>query len=88
MGFNFGLSSKGVEEGGDIVITERERSNPRGEDVYGMRTLGSVDSREQISQIDYEPPDEAGASKANTEYSKGNSDIPEAEPKHTLGYAK
>ncbi|KAJ4994169.1 CFEM domain-containing protein [Stagonosporopsis vannaccii] len=88
MGFNFGLSTKGAEEGQDIVITERERSSIRGEDVYGMRPLGSVDSREQIGQNDYEPAHEAGASKANTEYSKGDSDIVEAEPKHMLGHAK
>ena len=89
MGFNFGLSTKGGEEGQDVVVTERERSSPRGEDVYGMRPLGSVDSREHIGHDDYEPSThEARASKANTEYSRGDSDIIEAEPKHVLGFAK
>lgn len=88
MGFNFGLSAKGPEEGQDTIITERERSSPRGEDVYGMKPLGSVDSRENIDRDDYAPVHEARASKANTEYSKGDSDIIEAEPKHVLGNAK
>ena len=88
MGFNFGLSSKGIEEGHDVVITQREHS-PRGEDVYGMKPLGSVDSREQIGHDDYETSThDARASKANTEYSKESSDIIEASPKHVLGHAK
>ncbi|KAF9697379.1 hypothetical protein EKO04_004784 [Ascochyta lentis] len=88
MGFNFGLSTKGAEEGEDIVITEREQINPRAEDVYGMKPLGSVDSREQIGHDDYERSTDARAIGANTEYSKGDSDVIEAEPKHILGYAK
>ncbi|KAJ8109645.1 hypothetical protein OPT61_g7308 [Boeremia exigua] len=87
-GFNFGLSTKGAEEGQDVVITERERGSPRGEDVYGMKPLGSVDSREHIGHDDYEPTHETRASKANTEHSRGDSDITEAEPKHALGHAK
>jgi hypothetical protein len=85
-GFNFGLSSKGVEEGHDIVITERPQPSPRGDDVYGMKPLGSVDSRENIGRDDYEPTRTARASKTNTEYSKGESDLVEAEPIHVLGY--
>lgn len=84
MGFNFGLSTKGTEEGQDVIITERERSNPRGEDVYGMRPLGSVDSRERIGQDDYEPTHEAGTSNDNTVYMTGDSDIAEADPKHMM----
>ena len=87
MGFNFGLSSK-TEEGQDVVITEREHSS-RDEDVYGMKPLGSVDSREQIGHDDYETSThDARASKANTEYSKEDSDIIEASPRHVLGHAK
>ncbi len=88
MGFNFGLSTKGVEEGQEIVVTERERHSPRGEDVYGMKPLGSVDSREHIGHDDYESTHEARASKANTEYSKGDSDVAEPGPKHVLGHAQ
>lgn len=87
-GFNFGLSSKGVEEGHDIIITERPQTGPRGDDVYGMKPLGSVDSRENIRHDYYEPTHEARASKANTEYSKGDSDLVEAEPVHVLEHAK
>lgn len=82
-GFNFGLSTKGLEEDQDVVVTERERASPRGEDVYGMRPLGSVDSREGISHDHYEPSaNEITASKPNTGYSKGDNDTTEAEPKH------
>ncbi|KAJ4323524.1 hypothetical protein N0V94_001854 [Neodidymelliopsis sp. IMI 364377] len=89
MGFNFGLSSKALEEGNDVIITETEHTSPRGDDVYGMKPLGSVDSREQIGHDDYESnARDARASKANTEYSKGDSDIIEAEPKHILGYTR
>lgn len=88
MGFNFGLSAKGAEEGQDVVITEREQISPRGEDLYGMKPLGSVDSREHIGHGDYERSPDATASKANTNYSKGESDVMEAEPEHILAYAK
>ncbi|KAF3007390.1 Structural maintenance of chromosomes protein 2 [Curvularia kusanoi] len=88
-GFNFGLSTKGLEDDQDVVVTERERASPRGEDVYGMRPLGSVDSREGISHDHYEPSaNEITASKPNTGYSKGDNDATEAEPKHILGYAR
>ena len=86
--FNFGLSTKGLEEEQDVVITERGRASPRGEDVYGMRPLGSLDSREGIDHAVYEPSThENTASKPNTIYSKENIDIIEAEPKHILGSA-
>lgn len=89
MGFNFGLSSKGVEETQDVIITERERASPRGEDLYGMRPLGSVDSREDINHVGYEPSTHKdGAGNPNTSYSKGTSDIVAAEPTHILGSAK
>jgi hypothetical protein len=88
MGFNFGLSTRGAEEGSDVIITEREQHSPRGEDVYGMKPLGSVDSREQIGHEDYERSADAMASRANTDFSKGDSDIIEAEPKHVLGHAR
>lgn len=89
MAFDFGLSKKGTEEGQDVVITEREHNSTRGEDLYGMKPLGSIDSREDVGHDGYErgTPD-ARASKANTEYSKGDSDIIEAEPQHVLGHAK
>ncbi|KAJ4406139.1 hypothetical protein N0V91_004811 [Didymella pomorum] len=87
-GFNFGLSSKSVEEGHDIVITERPQPSPRGEDVYGMKPLGSVDSRENIGHGDYEPTRTARASRANTDHSKVEGDFMVAEPVHVLEHAK
>lgn len=88
MGFNFGLSNKSAEEGQDVVVTEREHS-PRGDYVYGMKPLGSVDSREQIAHGDYETSTHgARASKANTEYSEEDSDIIEASLRHVLGHTK
>ena len=87
--FNFGLSTKGLEEEQDVVVTERERASPRGEDVYGMRPLGSLDSREGIDHAHFEPSThEYTASKPNTGYSKGDIDTIEAEPKHLLGSAR
>ncbi|KAG9206916.1 hypothetical protein G6514_000206 [Epicoccum nigrum] len=87
--FNFGLSTKGLEEDQDVVVTERERASPRGEDVYGMRPLGSLDSREGIDHDDFElSTHENTASKPNTSYSKGDIDAIEAEPKHLLGSAR
>ncbi|KZM27032.1 hypothetical protein ST47_g1862 [Ascochyta rabiei] len=88
MGFNFGLSTKGAEEGQDVVITERAVNSPKAEDVYGMKPLGSIDSREQIGHDDYERSTDATASKANTNYSRDDSDIIEAEPKHSFGHAR
>ncbi|KAH6616599.1 hypothetical protein C7974DRAFT_48128 [Boeremia exigua] len=88
MGFNFGLSTKGAEEGQDVVITERERNNTKDEDVFGMKPLGSVDSREHIGHDDYDQSTHGAASKANTEYSKDDNDINQTEPQHVLGYAK
>lgn len=90
MGFNFGLSTKGGEEGEDVVVvSERERSSPRGERVYGMKPLGSVDSREDVGQEDYEPSsNDTGVSKPNTSYSRGDSDVIAAEPKHILGHPR
>lgn len=87
-GFNFGLSSKSVEDGHDIVITERPQPSPRGEDVYGMKPLGSVDSRENIGHGGFEPSHQASDSKADTEYSKGDGGLPKAEPIHVLEHAK
>lgn len=87
-GFNFGLSSKSVDEGHDIVITERRQSFPKGEDVYGMKPLGSVDSREDLGHDDYEPTRTTRASRANTDHSKGESEFVEAEPIHVLGHAR
>lgn len=87
MSSNFGLSTKDAEEGQDIIITEREWNSHRGEDVYGMKPLGSVDSREQIGHADYEGSADARASKANMEYSKRDGDMLEADPKHVPGYA-
>lgn len=87
-GFNFGLSSKTVEEAHDVVITERPQPSPRGENVYGMKPLGSIDSRENIDRDDYEPTRTARASRANTGHSKGESEFVEAEPIHVLGQAK
>lgn len=88
MGFNFGLSSKSTEDGQDVVITERERSSPRGDDVYGMKPLGSVDSRERIGHDEYKESGDAGTNKAHTEHSRDDSDIIETEPKHMLAYAR
>ena len=87
MGFNFGLSSKSTDNRQDVMITERERSSPRGDDVYGMKPLGSVDSRERIGLDEYEKSGDARANKAPREYSKDDSDIVGAEPKHMLAYA-
>jgi hypothetical protein len=87
-GFNFGLSSKSGEDGHDIVITERPQPSPRGEDVYGMKPLGSVDSRENIVYDDYEPTRTARSSRANTAHSKVESEFVEAEPIHVLEHAK
>jgi hypothetical protein len=88
MGFNFGLSNKGAEEGQEVVIMEREYS-PRGEDMHGMKPLGSIDSREQIAHDGYKTSThDARASQAKTEYSKEDSDIIEASPRHALGHAR
>ncbi|KAF1932851.1 uncharacterized protein M421DRAFT_1434 [Didymella exigua CBS 183.55] len=87
-GFNFGLSSKGIEEGQDTVIAERPQPSPRGDDVYGMKPLGSVDSRENIGHGDYEPAHEARPDRANTKDSKGDNSYVEVEPTHVLGHAK
>ncbi len=88
MGFNFGLSSKDVEEGQDVIITERSHS-PRGQDVYGMKKLGSVDSREEYGHHDdYESSTNEARARANIEYSKGDGDIVEPRPKHIFGLAR
>jgi hypothetical protein len=87
--FNFGLTTKSIEDEQDVVVTERERASPRGEDVYGMRPLGSVDSREGLDHVDFaRSTHENMASKPNTGYSKGDIDTIEAEPKHILGSAR
>ncbi|KAJ4349167.1 hypothetical protein N0V95_004809 [Ascochyta clinopodiicola] len=88
MRFNFGLSTKGAEEGQDIVITERPPNSPRADDVYGMKPLGSIDSREEIGKHDYERSTDVSASKTNTDYSMSDADIIEERPKHSPGYAR
>jgi hypothetical protein len=86
IGFNLGLPTKNIEEGHAVIIKERELDDSRGDYAYGMKPLGSVDSREQIEHDDYERgSQDAMTSKINTEYSKGNNDNIEAKPKHILG---
>lgn len=87
MGFNFGLSTKGAEEGQETVVTEEEHNSAKGENFYGMKPLGSVDSREQGGHDDYERSTES-ASKVATEHGKDDGHIIEVEPKHTFGYAR
>jgi hypothetical protein len=78
---SFGIS-RGVEEEDTVIPGEQRTQLARREDIYGMKALASVDSRDHFGGIHA-----SSRCRANTIQSKGESDVIAAEPKHILGQA-
>jgi hypothetical protein len=78
---SFGLS-RGADEEGTMVTSERRASLANEEDAFGMKALANVDSRDQIIGSHA-----SRSGRANTMHSKSESDVLEAEPKHIFGQA-
>lgn len=57
-------------------------TSPEQEEVYGMRPLASIDSREQVGSMAANAPNRTRSVK--TGISEGASDALEAEPEHVL----
>lgn len=74
--------SRGADEEDAAAPSEGRTGFVHLDNVYGMKTLGSIDSRDHFGS-----PYAVRPCRADTGHSKGDSDIVAAEPKHILGGA-